>query len=83
MNRSFPEHFKFGSSLPARMKPCREEEDTRMSLLILLSLPALSALMCMVTVITRQTLYMRLKGRACQVIPFPVRMDHAPRPKAS
>ena len=41
-----------------------------MSLLILLSAPSLAALACMAAVITNQTLYPRLKGRPCHVIPF-------------
>ena len=54
-----------------------------MSLLILLALPAISAVACMVAAITNQTLYLRLQGRPCRVIPFPVHFDRLPRPKAS
>ena len=54
-----------------------------MSLLILLSIPAISALACMVAVITIQTLYLRLQSRPYQVIPFPLRFARLPRPKAS
>ena len=50
-----------------------------MSLLILLSAPSLSALVCMLAVITNQTLYPRLKTRACRVIQFPVVTDRARR----
>jgi len=46
-----------------------------MSFLIVLSIPALSALGCMVAVITDQTLHPRLHGRRCRVIPFHVRRD--------
>jgi hypothetical protein len=41
-----------------------------MSLLILLFAPSLAGLACMAAAITNQTLYLRLKGRPCQVIPF-------------
>ncbi len=41
-----------------------------MSLLIVLSAPALAGLACMAAAITNQTLYPRLKGRPCLVIPF-------------
>ena len=54
-----------------------------MSLLILLFIPALTALACMIAAITNQTLYLRLQGRPCRVIPFPVHVDRMPRPKAS
>jgi hypothetical protein len=54
-----------------------------MGLLILLSLPAISALLCMVAAITIQTLYLRLQSRPCRVIPFPAPVDRLPRPKAS
>ena len=49
-----------------------------MSLLILMSIPALSALLCMVAVITDLTLYMRLQNSPCRVIPFPVYPDRLP-----
>ena len=54
-----------------------------MSLLILLAIPAISAMACMVAAITNQTLYLRLQGRPCRIIPFPVHLNHLPRPKAS
>jgi hypothetical protein len=54
-----------------------------MNLLFLLSIPALSGLLSMVAVITVQTLYLRLQGQPCQVIPFPRPTPRMPRPKAS
>lgn len=54
-----------------------------MSLLILLSIPALLALLCMVAGFTVHTLYLRLQSRPCKVIPFPDFLRSAPRPKAS
>ncbi len=53
-----------------------------MSLLILLSIPAISALLCMVGAITNQMLYLRLQGRPCRVIPFPHSLRQ-PSPKVS
>ena len=50
-----------------------------MSLLILLSAPSVSGLICMMAVLTNQTLYPRLKGRACRVIAFPVITNRARR----
>ena len=49
-----------------------------MSLLILLSIPALSALLCMIAAITDLTLYPRLQKNPCRVIPFPVNRDRRP-----
>jgi hypothetical protein len=46
-----------------------------MSVLILLSVPSLSAILCMVAAITDLTLYLRLPGRPCRVIPFPAYPD--------
>jgi len=46
-----------------------------MSLLILLSVPSLSAILCMVAAITDLMLYLRLRGRPCRVIPFPLYPD--------
>jgi hypothetical protein len=54
-----------------------------MSLLILLSIPAISAILCMVAVMTNQTVYLRLQSRSCRVIPFPVAVGGRPRPNAS
>jgi hypothetical protein len=51
-----------------------------MSVLILLSIPALSALLCMVAAITDLTLYPRLQNNPCRVIPFPVYRDRRPPP---
>jgi hypothetical protein len=50
-----------------------------MSLLILLSAPSVSALLCMVAAITNQTIYPRLRGRECRVIQFPAITDRAYR----
>lgn len=54
-----------------------------MSLLILLSIPALSALGCMVAAITIHTIYLRLQSRSCTVIPFRIPNRYVPRPKVS
>ncbi len=54
-----------------------------MSLLILLSIPSLSAILCMVAAITDLALYLRLQGRPCRVIPFPVHPDRLSRHPAS
>ena len=43
-----------------------------MSLLILLSIPSLSAILCMIAAVTDLTLYLRLQSRPCRVIPFPI-----------
>ena len=51
----------------------RRDRTPPMSLLILLSAPSLAGLACMAAAITNQTLYPRLRGRACRVIPFPRR----------
>ena len=64
-------------------KLCHQDGAHVMSLLILLSIPALSTLLCMVGAITEQTLYLRLQGRPCRVIPFPTPLHPLPRPKAS
>ena len=50
-----------------------------MSLLILLSLPALSGLVSMAAAITVQTLYPRLQGRGCMVISFPGPLERMTR----
>ncbi|HEY3628097.1 MAG TPA: hypothetical protein VGL00_17545, partial [Terracidiphilus sp.] len=50
-----------------------------MSLLVLLSIPAIAGILCMAVAITAQVLYPRLKGRPCRVIQFPVRVDQRPR----
>ena len=44
-----------------------------MNLMIFLFAPAVAGLACMTAAITNQTLYLRLKGRPCHVIPFPRR----------
>ena len=54
-----------------------------MSLLILLSVPAISAMFCMVAAITDLTLYPRLQNSPCRVIPFPVYPDRLPLPGGS
>ena len=50
-----------------------------MALLIVLSIPSLSGVITMVAAITEQTLYPRLQGRPCQVIPFPTYYPLRPR----
>ena len=50
-----------------------------MSLLLLLSIPAISGLVSMVALITVQTLYLRLKGHPCRVIPFPSPIERLTR----
>lgn len=73
------------NTLPRRHEefPCHRDRTHVMSLLILLSIPAISAILCMVAVITNQTVYLRLQNRSCRVIPFPVAVGGRPRPHAS
>lgn len=52
-----------------------------MSLLILLSIPALLGIVCMAVAFTNQVLYPRLKGRPARVIQFPVYFQPRPRRK--
>ena len=54
-----------------------------MSILIVLSIPSLSAILCMVAAITDLTLYLRLQSRPCRIIPFPVHPDRLPHPGGS
>jgi hypothetical protein len=54
-----------------------------LSLLILLAIPSLSVLVSIVAVITVQTLYLRLQGRPCRVIPFPGPLDRLARRQRS
>ena len=54
-----------------------------MSLLILLSIPAIAGILCMAVALTNLVLYPRLKGRSCQAIEVPARVGQRPRQRAA